>query len=144
MAVHRPGSGGQFDYAGQPLRLTSAEAPWAAGELVVPANFAGPVPHVHETFDEGLYVLEGRILAGTGRDRPAEAGPGDLLMAPRGTRHFFSNPFDEPARVLGLWSPADAGVAFMRAVGAALPASGPPDPVVMRQLYEAHGSRLDP
>jgi hypothetical protein len=33
---------------------------------------------------------------------------------------------------------------FMRTVGAALPASGPPDPDEMRALYEQHASRLLP
>jgi hypothetical protein len=32
----------------------------------------------------------------------------------------------------------------MEVIGAALPASGPPDPDIMRELYEAHGSRLLP
>jgi hypothetical protein len=59
-------------------------------------------------------------------DEPAEAAP------------------DQPARVLGLWSPALVGPDFMRAIGAALPASGPSDPGIMRELYELHGSRLLP
>jgi hypothetical protein len=47
-----------------------------------------------------LSVLTGDVL-------PA----GSMLTAPRGTRHFFSNPFDDPARVLGIWSPATLGLA---------------------------------
>ncbi len=131
-------------YAGEPFQFASSSAPWAVGELSLPAGFRGPIPHVHDTFDEGIYVLKGRILAGVDHDEPAEAVPGAMLIARRGTRHFFSNPFGEPARVLGIWSPAAAGVEFMRAIGAALPASGPPDPELLRELYEQHGSRLDP
>jgi hypothetical protein len=40
-----------------------------------------------------------------------------LLAAPRRQRHGFSNPHDVPARMLGLWSPAGLGLAFMRHVG---------------------------
>jgi quercetin dioxygenase-like cupin family protein len=143
----RPGEGPSFTYAGSPLSvLTGADGsgPFSAAELTVPAGFRGPIPHIHDTFDEALYVIAGTLLAGVGNDEPAEAPAGSLLTALRGTRHFFSNPFDQPARVLGLWSPANVGLEFMQVIGAALPAEGPPDPDLMRELYELHGSRLRP
>jgi quercetin dioxygenase-like cupin family protein len=120
------------------------DSPYSAAEIVIAAGFRGPIPHAHDTFDEALYVIEGTLLAGVNDDAPAEAPAGSMLTALRGTRHFFSNPFDQPARVLGLWSPAGIGLEFMHAIGAALPAAGPPDPDVMRELYEQHGSRLLP
>jgi hypothetical protein len=43
-----------------------------------------------------------------------------------------------------LWSPSAEGLAFMREVGAALPAQGRPDPDVMGAIYERHASRLLP
>ncbi len=141
----RPGEGPTFSYAGSPVEvLAGGDGPYSAAELVIPAGFRGPIPHAHDTFDEAIYVIEGRLLAGVNDDEAAEAPPGSLLTALRGTRHFFSNPFDQPARVLGLWSPADVGLEFMQVIGAALPADGPPDPQVMRELYEQHGSRLLP
>jgi hypothetical protein len=30
-------------------------------EIMIPASFAGPVPHAHDQFDEGIYVLRGRL-----------------------------------------------------------------------------------
>jgi len=39
-------------------------------------------------------------------DEVIEAGPGDLVLKPRGVRHAFWNPGDEPARVLEIISPA--------------------------------------
>jgi quercetin dioxygenase-like cupin family protein len=143
----RPGEGTAFPYAGSPVSvLTGADGdgPYSAAEMLIPPHFHGPIPHAHDTFDEALYVIEGTLLAGVNRDDPTEAPAGSLLTALRGTRHFFSNPFDAPARVLGLWSPAVDGLQFMRVVGAALPAQGPPDPELMRALYEQHGSRLLP
>jgi mannose-6-phosphate isomerase-like protein (cupin superfamily) len=143
----RSGEGPSFIYAGAPVAVLAGAdgyGPYSAAEILVPAGFRGPIPHAHDTFDESLYVLEGRLLAGVEYDEPAEAPAGSLLSALRGTRHFFSNPFDEPARVLGFWSPPAAGLQFMKAIGAALPAAGPPDPDLMRELYERHGSRLLP
>src|SRR6195952_1767065 len=145
--VVRPGTGPGFRYAGAPVTVLSGAdgtGPYSAAEMVIPAGFRGPIPHAHDTFDEALYVIEGTLLAGVEYDEAAEAPAGSLLTALRGTRHFFSNPFDVPARVLGLWSPAAVGLEFMEAIGAALPAVGPPDPDVMRALYESHGSRLKP
>lgn len=142
-----PDSAGTFHYAGAPVTILSGapgDGPFSAAELLIPAGFRGPIPHAHDTFDEALYVVEGTLLAGVNSDEPAEAPAGSLLTALRGTRHFFSNPFDVPARVLGLWSPAAVGLEFMSAIGAALPAQGPPDPELMQILYESHGSRLLP
>jgi mannose-6-phosphate isomerase-like protein (cupin superfamily) len=143
----RPGQGPVFSYAGSPVSVLAGadgHGPYSAAEMVIPAHFHGPIPHAHDTFDEALYVLDGTLLAGVNDDEPSEAPAGSLLTALRGTRHYFSNPFDQVARVLGLWSPAATGLDFMRAIGAALPAQGPPDPGIMRALYEQHGSRLLP
>jgi mannose-6-phosphate isomerase-like protein (cupin superfamily) len=144
MGLVRRGAGPSFPYAGSPLSVLTGDLPFACAELLVPAGFRGPIPHVDDTFDEAIYVIEGTIMAGAGWDPAAEAPAGSMLSATRGTRHCFSNPFDAPARMLGMWSPGTIGLDFMRAIGATLPASGPPDPDVMRELYEAHGSRLQP
>jgi mannose-6-phosphate isomerase-like protein (cupin superfamily) len=143
----RRGEGPFFPYAGRPWHVLAGmqgAGPWAAAELVVPPRFRGPVPHVHDTFDEAIYVVDGALQVVVGHEEAVEAPAGSFLTAVRGTRHAFSNPSDEPARVLGLWSPAAEGLAFMRAVGAALPAEGPPDPEALRAVYEAHHSRLEP
>jgi quercetin dioxygenase-like cupin family protein len=121
--------------------LEGRPAGFAVAQLTVPPAFAGPPPHAHDDFDEGIYVLEGSILV-VGDGEPMEAGPGSLFVAPRGERHAFSNPSGEPARVLGLWGPADPAMRFMEAVGAVLPAQGPPDMEAVRAVYEAHQSRL--
>ena len=67
-----------------------------------------------------------------------------MFVAPRGHRHGFSNPHDEPALLLGIWSPAAPALAFMQDVGAVLTADGPPDPGRMREIYAAHASPLLP
>jgi mannose-6-phosphate isomerase-like protein (cupin superfamily) len=116
---------------------------FAIAELVVPAAFPGPPPHSHDLFDEAIYVLAGSIVV-VGDDEPVQIGAGQLFVAPRTERHGFANPFGTAARVLGIWAPAGPALDFMRAVGAALPAEGPPDPEALRGVYEAHQSRLLP
>jgi mannose-6-phosphate isomerase-like protein (cupin superfamily) len=142
-----PGEGPSFPYAGRPMHILAGHddrpAGFAAAELVVPPHFAGPIPHAHDEFDEAIYLLSGRLHV-LGDQPPREAVEGSMFVAPRGRRHGFSNPYDEPARVLGIWSPAAPALAFMRDVGAALTADGAPDPVRMRDIYAAHASRLLP
>jgi mannose-6-phosphate isomerase-like protein (cupin superfamily) len=142
-----PGQGPAFDYAGQPMRILAGDGGlppgFAAMELTVPARFAGPIPHAHDEFDEGIYVLSGRLLV-VGDGEPAEAAAGSMFVAPRGHRHGFSNPSGQQARVLGLWAPPGPALAFMRDIGAALRPDTPPDPDLMRELYARHASRLLP
>jgi mannose-6-phosphate isomerase-like protein (cupin superfamily) len=147
VGLTRRGAGPAISYAGSPLHVLAGadgSGPWAAAEIVVPACFHGPVPHVHDTFDEAVFVIDGCLRVVSGGDEPADAPAGSLFTALRGTRHAFSNPADRPARVLGLWSPPQDGLDFMRAVGAVLPAGGPPDVDALRAVYEAHHSRLEP
>lgn len=143
----RPDEGPSFPYAGQPMYVLAGHddrpAGFASAEIAVPAGFPGPVPHAHDEFDEALYVLDGRLLV-WGDDDPDEAGPGAMFTMPRGHRHGFSNPFDSPARVLGIWAPAAPALALMREIGAALKPGTPPDPEEMRAIYERHASRLLP
>ena len=143
----RRGEGPSFPYAGEPMYVLSGSerepAGFAASEISIPANFKGPVPHSHDEFDEAIYVMEGRLLV-WGDKEPAEAGPGSMFSVPRGHRHGFANPFDSPALVLGIWAPAAPALALMREIGAALRPDAPPDPDVMREIYERHASHLLP
>jgi quercetin dioxygenase-like cupin family protein len=142
----RRGEGPSFSYAGQPVHVLAGQdgqpQGFAAMEIVIPAHFAGPIPHAHEEFDEAIYVLRGQLQV-TG-DQTLEAARGSMFTAPRGSRHGFSNPYDAEALVLGVWAPAGPALAFMRDIGAALSPDTPPDPDQMRELYLRHASRLLP
>jgi mannose-6-phosphate isomerase-like protein (cupin superfamily) len=142
--VVQPRDGWTFPYAGQPMRVIAELAGFAIAEMTVPAGFAGPVPHRHDGFDEAIYVLDGTLLLTYGHDDPVEAPAGSMCVAPRGVRHTFGNPNDRPARVLGLWSPGSAGIAFMTEIGAALPSEGRPDPAMIAEIYRRHASELMP
>jgi mannose-6-phosphate isomerase-like protein (cupin superfamily) len=141
------GEGSSFSYAGQQLHVLAGEQGQPAGfatmEIVIPPRFAGPVPHAHDQFDEGIYVLRGRLLVAGDRE-PQEAAAGSMFTARRGDRHGFRNPYPEEALVLGIWAPAEPGLAFMREIGAALRQDAPPDLDSMREIYARHASRLLP
>jgi mannose-6-phosphate isomerase-like protein (cupin superfamily) len=130
-------------YAGDLIRVLGESEGLAFCELTIPPNFAGPPPHIHHGFDESIYVLEGALTMIRGRSAPEPVPVGGLILAPKGERHTFANPSDEPARVLGVWSPASA-LEFMEEIGAALPASGPPDPAQLAEIYRRHNSEIIP
>jgi hypothetical protein len=98
-------------------------------EIIIPAHFAGPIPHAHDGFDEAIYALSGQLQV-TGDDQPRQAAAGSMFAAPRRHRHGFSNPYDSDALVLGVWAPAEPAIAFMRDIGAALIPGTPPDPLL--------------
>lgn len=82
-------------------------------------QFVGWIPksrapfHRH-TYEEGIYILEGRgILHLRGQPRAAEFGPGTSIYLPVGVVHCLENPGPEPIRVLGVFHPSGSpGVAY--------------------------------
>lgn len=97
--------------------------------------------HTHRDEDEYSVVLEGRIGAQIG-DQEVEAGPGAVLVKPRGVPHAFWNPADQPARLLEIISPAGFEQYFA-GLGEILSASGPPDAGRLADLAARHGLDLD-
>src|SRR4051794_38848530 len=85
-------------------RMLSTDA-FGLVEHDLPAGQLGSPMHAHENEDEYSYVLSGRLTAQIGDD-VVEAGPGDLVVKPRGIQHAFWNSGDEPVRFLELISPA--------------------------------------
>jgi mannose-6-phosphate isomerase-like protein (cupin superfamily) len=74
-------------------------------EHPLPARALGSPVHTHHHEDEYSFVLEGRVGVKLGDDTLV-AGPGDLVLKPRGVPHAFWNAGDEPARLLEMISPA--------------------------------------
>jgi mannose-6-phosphate isomerase-like protein (cupin superfamily) len=88
-------------------RMLASSATGGAFGLVehdLPAGQLGSPVHMHEREDEYSYVLSGRLTAQVGDD-VVEAGPGELVVKPRGIPHAFWNAGDEPVRFLELISP---------------------------------------
>ena len=63
-----------------------------------PRALGSPV-HTHRNEDEYSVVLEGQVGAQIG-EQTVVAGPGTVLVKPRGVPHAFWNPADQPARLL--------------------------------------------
>jgi mannose-6-phosphate isomerase-like protein (cupin superfamily) len=123
---------------------------------LAPRALGSPV-HTHHREDEWSYVLEGEIGVQLGDD-VVRAGPGDLVLKPRGVPHAFWNPGDVPARLLEVITPAGFEGYFER-IGELLSAPGAPDleaiaaagldvgldldPASVPRLVEAHGLRME-
>src|SRR5690349_18233430 len=63
-----------------------------------------PLDHVHNSYDEIFYVIEGEFefrLDG----RIERAGPGVVVTAPRGVAHTFKNCGDTDGRILIIGAP---------------------------------------
>jgi mannose-6-phosphate isomerase-like protein (cupin superfamily) len=104
--------------------LDAEETGGAVGaiEFLAPRAFAGPPPHIHRRMHDVAVVLEGALAFQLG-DETGTAGPGELLLAPRGVAHTFSNPSEGPLRVLNLYVPGGFEQFFReRAAGTAAPA----------------------
>ena len=77
---------------------------WPSRSTMQPGG-SGPGPHLHRTFSESFYVLEGALAVLSGREwTTAEAG--DLVYVPRsGVHGFRSAGPDVGARFLILFTP---------------------------------------
>jgi mannose-6-phosphate isomerase-like protein (cupin superfamily) len=78
-------------------------------------NAGGPGPHVHHTFSESFYVLEGRVRLFDGASW-AEAVAGDFLYVPKNGIHAFRNESDEPAAMLILFAPGRPREEYFKAL----------------------------
>jgi mannose-6-phosphate isomerase-like protein (cupin superfamily) len=107
---------------------------------IPPHTLAAPV-HTHENEDEYSWVLSGRM--GVELDgRETEAGPGELVVKPRGIPHAFWNPGDEETRLLELISPG----AFARYFADLVPVlggDGPPDLARLAEIQASYGLTME-
>ncbi len=96
------------------IHLRSAQTNGAVSvvELSASPDFGGPPLHHHD-FDEAFYVLEGEVTFQLG-DELRAAGPGELVVAPRGSHHTLANLSGAPARYLVVCTPAGFENRFAR------------------------------
>lgn len=110
------------------------EHPMSARALAAPL-------HRHLREDEYSYVIEGRMGALLGED-VLEAGPGDLVVKPRGEWHTFWNAAEEPCRILEVIAPAGFEGFFAELVD--LGGVAQADPAVLGSLCERYALEMDP
>lgn len=85
--------------------------------------------HMHYGAEEMFFVLSGRVLFRT-PEGEEELAAGDYVSCPEGRAglHAYSNPFDEPARVLGISAGGFPDVVAYPEHGYAWVATRDPDP----------------
>ncbi|HET6404074.1 MAG TPA: cupin domain-containing protein [Candidatus Thermoplasmatota archaeon] len=95
----------------------------------------GPPLHIHPTFDESFYVLEGTLTLRVGDDM-YEVHAGGSAIAPAGEVHSWTNRGDKPMRFLQVTAPGGSMEDMLEAF-AARPLLSPEE---MAQLAELYGT----
>ncbi len=106
-----------------------------------PRALAAPM-HTHRDVNEVSYVLEGEVGALIG-DREVYAGPGTLVLKPRGIPHTFWNAGPTPAKLLEVISPAGFERYFEELDQLLGLAGGRTDPAQIEQLADRYGMDMD-
>lgn len=82
----------------------------------LPVRQLGSPIHTHEREDEYSFVLSGQLTAQVG-ESILSAGPGELVVKPRGIPHAFWNVGSEPVRFLELICPGGFEEYFFEMAG---------------------------
>jgi len=106
----------------------------------VPVGARVAAAHSHDGFEETIYGLEG-VLTWTVEGSPADVGPGEALLIPRGVVHQFANSGDVDAKALAIVTPGLLGPDYFREAAAVLDAAagGPPDVAALGAIMRRHG-----
>jgi mannose-6-phosphate isomerase-like protein (cupin superfamily) len=107
---------------------------------IAPHTLAAPV-HTHRHEDEYSYVVSGRMGALVGDD-VVDAGPGELVVKPRGIPHAFWNAGDEPTVVLETISPGGFEQYFAD-LAPLLAQPGEPDFGALAAVQARYGLEMD-
>ena len=102
----------------------------------------GPPIHIHRSFDEAWYILDGKVRFTAG-GKTVEAVPGTYLLVPRGVPHGFEVAGRKPARWIGIFSPGRY-VGLVEELGAVIPEAGPPDLRAIARLFAKYDSEIVP
>jgi quercetin dioxygenase-like cupin family protein len=101
----------------------------------------GAPPHRHSREDETSYVLQGRLTVQVGGEI-VTAGPGEVIVKPRGVFHAFWNAGGEPVRFLEVISPGGFEDYFAE-LARIVPQDGPPDLDAIAELAARFGMEFD-
>lgn len=138
-----PGSGERLRIGPGAVTLMTTGAETAGTlcvlEYEVAAGFPGPPVHVHPSFDEFFYVLDGELEFRLADQSVALSGGGHVYV-PGSQPHTFSNPSTRPARMLVVATPAGFEE-FFRSVAEAADGAMP-SPETMARLNAEHGVEL--
>ena len=117
------------------LQKEQTDGHLALAEMTLTNGFLGAPPHLHKTFDEICFVLEGTIHVLVG-DEVFELKAGDLHLRPKGVMHTFWNSGNTPAKCIELSIPG-GHEAYLRDISFLL-SKGSPKPQDFVQLEQKH------
>jgi mannose-6-phosphate isomerase-like protein (cupin superfamily) len=123
------------------LRGESLDGRFALVEQTIPPRALAAPVHTHEREDEYSFVLAGRLGAQIG-DEVVHAGPGDLVLKPRGIPHAYWNPGDEETHLLEIISPAGFEQYFAD-LAPELARPGEPDLQALAEIRARYGLTMD-
>ena len=123
------------------VRSDRTDGRFAMLEHTLAPRALGAPMHTHRNEDEYSFVLSGRMSAMVG-DEVVDAGPGELVVKPRGVPHAFWNAIDGETRVLELISPGGFEQYFAD-LAPILGADGPPDFAAMGQVQARYELTMD-
>ena len=123
------------------LRGESSNERFALVEQTIPPRALAAPIHTHEREDEYSVVLAGRLGAQIG-DEMVEAGPGDVVLKPRGIPHAYWNPGDEETHLLEIISPAGFEQYFAD-LAPELARPGEPDLETLAEIRARYGLTMD-
>ena len=121
------------------IKVASADTRGAYGliEYMAAPGFEGPPAHIHPEMEEAFYVLDGRLTVRLG-DHTVQADAGAFFLVPRGVVHTFSNPTEQPSRVLVIVSPGGFETFFEELSGTVAKHGYPPPPNILAALTKKY------
>jgi len=124
------------------VKVTADQTGGALGllEMDVVAGF-GNLAHAHGDEDEAFYIASGEFTFINGSSK-FDAGEGDFVYIPRGTRHAFKNRGEQTGTLMVFYTPGGAEQFFSKYGDDPDPEGNPP-PEWTQERYEAMGAALE-
>jgi quercetin dioxygenase-like cupin family protein len=107
-------------------------------ELTLPPFARVPLPHIHRTYDETIFGVDGTITWTLG-DQPTEVRRSVTLFIPRGTPHFYANLTHKTARILCLQTPGVVGPEYYLEIAALYRTNPHPDLAGIAAIMSRYG-----
>jgi quercetin dioxygenase-like cupin family protein len=107
-------------------------------ELTVPAFGRVPFPHIHRSYDETIFGVDG-TMTWTLLDKPMQIRRGITLFIPRGTPHCYANLTHTTARILCLQTPGVMGPEYYLEIAALYRTNQHPDLASIGSVMSRYG-----
>lgn len=111
-------------------------------ETVAKPGEPAPLDHVHRSYDEVFYVLDGEFEFRID-ERQVRAGAGSVVTAPRGVAHTFRNCGESNGRVLIIAAPGRAAL-MLEDIGAMVAGAADAPATDLPGVYAHHDTTLIP